>query len=140
QSWVMQVEANGGGWLPIVFHDLCNSCANDSVTSTDFHKFVAWLAARSKTGTVVKTVRQALAEGPKFAPPVTSIACNGGLCGSNFFKSPVSVSLAPTDVGGGLGATRYTHDGTDPTPSSPQYTAPFSLTQTTTVKFRTWDL
>ena len=101
---------------------------------------MTWLAARSAQGTTVKTLRQALAEGPQFPPPTTTIACNGGACGTTNFKSPVAVSFARADGGGGLGATRYTLDGIDPIPSSPEYTAPFTLTQTKTVKFRTWDL
>src|SRR4051812_8347191 len=140
QSWVTQAESNGGGWVPIVFHDICTSCADDSVTSADFSAFIDWLSLRSAQGTVVKTVKQALAEGPQFPPPTTTIACNGGACGTTSFKSPVAISFTRTDAGGGLGATRYTLDGSDPIPSSPQYTAPFNLTQTKTVKFRTWDL
>ena len=72
--------------------------------------------------------------------PETTIACGGAACTNDWVKGPVSVSLAATDGGGGLGATRYTLDGSDPSPSSPQYTGPFTLTATTTVKFRTWDL
>ena len=58
----------------------------------------------------------------------------------DFVKGPVSVSLSAASGGGGLGATRFTLDGTDPTAGSPQYTAPFTLSSSTTVKFRTWDL
>ncbi len=38
-----------------------------------------------------------------------------------------------------MAATRYTTNGTDPTTSSPLYTASFSVAQTTTVKYRSWD-
>ena len=72
--------------------------------------------------------------------PETTIACDGAPCSPDFVKGPVSVSLSAASGGGGLGATRFTLDGTDPTTSSPQYTAPFTLSSSTTVKFRTWDL
>ena len=27
QGWVTQAETNGGGWVPLVFHDICDNCA-----------------------------------------------------------------------------------------------------------------
>jgi hypothetical protein len=71
--------------------------------------------------------------------PNTTIACDGAACPAGFVKGPVSVALSATDGGGGLGATRYTLDGSDPSDSSPEYAGPLTLTETTTVKFRTWD-
>jgi hypothetical protein len=71
--------------------------------------------------------------------PVTTIACNGTVCSTGWVKGPVSVSLSAADGGSGVGATRYTLDGTDPTTSSSLYAAPFTLTELTTVKFRSWD-
>jgi hypothetical protein len=38
-----------------------------------------------------------------------------------------------------VAAIRYTLDGSDPTTSSPTYTAPLSVSATTTVKYRAWD-
>ena len=26
QGWVTQAEDNGGGWVPLVFHDICDGC------------------------------------------------------------------------------------------------------------------
>ena len=49
------------------------------------------------------------------------------------------VTLAAIDGGTGVGATRYTLDGSDPTDTSTEFTAPFAVTETTTVKFRSWD-
>jgi len=54
-----------------------------------------------------------------------------------------SVALAATDAGSGVDAIRYTTDGSDPStdPSSTTklYSAPFTLTTTTTVKYRAYD-
>jgi hypothetical protein len=72
--------------------------------------------------------------------PVSTITCNGDTCSSSSYSSPVSVALSGTDSGGsGLNAVRYTTDGSDPTSSSTLYTGPFSVSSTTTVKYRAWD-
>ena len=67
QDWVTQVEAHGGGWLQLVFHDICDGCMDDAVAG-DFAAFLDWLGQRSAAGTVVKPARQALAEGPQHPP------------------------------------------------------------------------
>ena len=71
--------------------------------------------------------------------PTTTIACDGGACPAGFVKGPVAVTLAGIDGGNGVSSTRYTTDGSDPDTSSPAYAGPFSLSDTTTVKFRSYD-
>ena len=72
-------------------------------------------------------------------PPTSSIACNGAACGG-WYPGTVSVSLSATDAGTAVSAIRYTTNGTDPTTSSPLYTGPLSVSATTTVKYRAWDM
>ncbi|MDP9204063.1 MAG: chitobiase/beta-hexosaminidase C-terminal domain-containing protein, partial [Gemmatimonadota bacterium] len=50
------------------------------------------------------------------------------------------VSLSASDTGSGVAAIRYTTNGSDPTASSTLYSGPFSVSATTTVKFRAWDV
>ena len=71
-------------------------------------------------------------------PPVSAIACNGWPC-SGWYGAGVSVSLSASDTDSGVAVIRYTTDGSDPTSSSPAYTAPFTLFATATVKYRAWD-
>jgi hypothetical protein len=52
----------------------------------------------------------------------------------------VSISLSATDTGSGVAAIRYTTDGSTPTSSSPLYTSPFSVSATTTINYRAWDV
>ena len=49
------------------------------------------------------------------------------------------MTLAAADTGSGVASTHYTTDGTPPTQASPPYTAPFPVTGTTTVQYRSWD-
>ena len=60
QGFVTQAEDSGGGWVPIVFHDICNQCAGSSVSASTISAFLDWLAPRSSNGTLVKTVREVL--------------------------------------------------------------------------------
>ena len=71
--------------------------------------------------------------------PVTTISCNGSSCQSSAYTSTVSVALAATDTGTGVASTHYTTDGSTPTLSSPTYTGPFPVAQTTTVQYASWD-
>lgn len=55
QSMVTEAEATGG-WVPIVFHHICDGCNDDAVSATTLSAFLDWLAARAGAGTVVRTV------------------------------------------------------------------------------------
>jgi hypothetical protein len=150
QNWVLAAEASGGGWVQLVFHDVCVSCGNDvyQVSLPTLTAFLDWLAAREAMGTVVKTVRDVMKPAPPpppddTVPPVTSISCNPRGC-SQWSNGPVTVTLSATDVGEGVAQILYSTDGTDPdgptgTSSSDNPTY-FSVTRTTTVRYRALDL
>jgi hypothetical protein len=74
--------------------------------------------------------------------PTTSITCNGATCSNGWYQAPVTVRLPATDNNGGSGVdkTYYTTDGSTPTTGSPVYTGPFTVSQTTTVRFFSTDL
>src|SRR4029079_10332346 len=60
QGFVTQAENSGGGWVPIVIHDICNNCADSSISPSTFSAFLDWLQARATSGTLVRTVREVL--------------------------------------------------------------------------------
>jgi uncharacterized repeat protein (TIGR01451 family) len=64
KTFVTQAETHGGGWVPIVLHDICNQCADSSVSLANFTAFLDWLQPRAMTGTVVKTVREVISPAP----------------------------------------------------------------------------
>jgi len=140
EGYVTQAEQNGGGWVQLVIHGVGD---RGGVPLSQMTTFLDWLQPRAASGTVVKTVYDAVTggqePGPDVFPPSTTIACNGAAC-SGWYGGAVTVSLAATDFGGsGVAVTRYTTDGTDPTESSAVYTVPFTVPATTPVKFRSWD-
>jgi peptidoglycan/xylan/chitin deacetylase (PgdA/CDA1 family) len=72
EGFITQAENNGGGWVPVVFHDICNGCDDASVTQSTFQSFLDWLQPRAANGTIVKTVREVMNPGyvrPKGASP-----------------------------------------------------------------------
>lgn len=63
----------------------------------------------------------------------------GSACSAGWYTRPVSVALSATDDASGVAAIRYTLDGSAPTADSALYTGPFTVGQTTTVRYRAWD-
>jgi hypothetical protein len=79
---------------------------------------------------------------PDTSAPTTTMTCNGSPCSTSPYSSPVTVGLSATDTGGsGISRTVYTTDGTNPlsSPSAVTYSAPFSVSQKTTVTFASVD-
>jgi peptidoglycan/xylan/chitin deacetylase (PgdA/CDA1 family) len=81
KGWITQAEQHGGGWVPLVFHDICNGCADVSVSLSDFTALLDWLQPRAATGTIVKTVREVIGNPPSFVRPKSA--------------APVRASLVP---------------------------------------------
>jgi hypothetical protein len=55
---VTRAESNGGGLLPLVFHNVCATDCPDifSVSPATLGQFLDWLAKRKSHGTVVRTL------------------------------------------------------------------------------------
>jgi hypothetical protein len=142
ENYVSHAESAGGGWVAFVFHRICDNCGGDdpapAMSPAEFQAFLEWLQPRAASGTVVKTVAQVIKNDTQ--APSSSIACGGAPCSSGWYANPVSVSLSATDTGAaGVAAIHYTTDGSDPTVASPTYAGPFTVSATTTVKYRAWD-
>jgi large repetitive protein len=84
EKYVTQAENGGGGWVPLVFHHVCDACDPNSIKPSDFASFISWLAARPGT-TTVQTVDQVIGGQLNPAPatippgPGTSELQNPGL-------------------------------------------------------------
>jgi peptidoglycan/xylan/chitin deacetylase (PgdA/CDA1 family) len=86
QNAVTQAEQSGGGWVPIVFHQICNACDSNWVDPADLKAFLDWLQPRALNGTVVQTVDQVVGGSvqPAVQPPAAPPAPNG----YNAFRNP----------------------------------------------------
>ena len=156
KQWIMDAEAagaSGHSWINLVIHHLCDpdvtDCSDPSgvddayITPQDFDSLLDWLQPRALTGTHVKTVEEVMTgSAPQdTTAPVSSIKCNGASCSSGFYNAAVSATLSATDNTGGSGLKeiRYTTDGSNPTSSSPVYSAAIPVNSTTTIKWRAED-
>ena len=45
ENEVMDAENNGGGWVPILFHEICDACDQYSTSAADYR---VWLTMRWK--------------------------------------------------------------------------------------------
>jgi hypothetical protein len=71
---VIQAAHNGGGWIPLVFHQICDGCTDISVRAQTLGSFASWLATSAPLGTSVKTVGDVIGgpPGPLESAPVSS--------------------------------------------------------------------
>jgi peptidoglycan/xylan/chitin deacetylase (PgdA/CDA1 family) len=147
ESYVTNAQNNGGGWVIFVFHDICDACSTYSTSQATLQGLMDFLQQQATNSLAVKTVNQVIGGTVKASPgtadavaPTSSISCNSGSCSTSAYTAPAQVALAATDMGGsGLDAVRYTTDGSTPTLASAVYTGPFTVSTTTTVKYRAWD-
>ncbi len=69
QGYVTQAESNGGGWVPLVFHRICEGCDTYAVSPAMLDTFLTWLKARESQGTYVRTVHEVMS-GDSPSPPL----------------------------------------------------------------------
>lgn len=69
QNYVTNAVQNGGGWVILVFHNICNACNPNSTTQADFTALLDWLQSQASAGVSVKTVREVMSTPPPPPPP-----------------------------------------------------------------------
>jgi peptidoglycan/xylan/chitin deacetylase (PgdA/CDA1 family) len=84
QQYVTQAEQHGGGWVPIVFHHVCDGCDTLSVSPATLTAFMDWLAERGPT-TQVKTVHEVI--GGQVLPRVLGPPPGQPVAGSNLLRN-----------------------------------------------------
>jgi peptidoglycan/xylan/chitin deacetylase (PgdA/CDA1 family) len=77
RTLVTRAESRGGGWVQIVFHQLCDGCGPYGAKPSLLAGLTDWLAPRAATGTVVRTAREVV--GGTVAPAVLGPPRTGNL-------------------------------------------------------------
>ena len=68
EGYVTAAEQNGGGWVQLTFHHICNSCDAYSITLANMQALLDWLSTQVANGSVaVKTTGQVI--GGTFVTP-----------------------------------------------------------------------
>jgi hypothetical protein len=63
ESMVTNAENDKGGWVPLVFHHICDACGGNSISLANFTALMDWLKTRPVT-TTVKTVNTVIGGTP----------------------------------------------------------------------------
>jgi peptidoglycan/xylan/chitin deacetylase (PgdA/CDA1 family)/archaellum component FlaF (FlaF/FlaG flagellin family) len=79
ENAVLNAESQGGGWVPLVFHQICNACDANWITQSDFTSLLAWLQGQAANGVVVKRVQDVIGGSlqPAVPGPAAPAAPNG---------------------------------------------------------------
>ena len=75
KTLVTQAETSGG-WVPLVFHNVCNGCSSYAVTPATLDAFLTWLQARAANNTFVRTVNQVMTGDIPPPPPPAPLGPN----------------------------------------------------------------
>jgi peptidoglycan/xylan/chitin deacetylase (PgdA/CDA1 family) len=68
QGYITAAENNGGGWVQLVFHHLCDQCDAYSISPANLTALLDWLQPRAAAGTTVRTTAEVI--GGPVQPPV----------------------------------------------------------------------
>ena len=119
QRQVIEAEGHGGGWVPMVFHHVCDGCGQNAVSPDLFSEFVTWLGARKAAGTEVKTVNEMvggdLRPGKAGPPPAPPKQMTGNLVQNPSFEeeTPAIPDVARCWVKGGEGDNDFDYGRTN---------------------------
>ena len=84
ESYVAQAELNGGGWVQLVLHDVCDACdPTYAISPATLAALLDWLAPRASRGTIVRPTRDVitghLPAPPPPPPPAPNLLANPSL-------------------------------------------------------------
>lgn len=58
QRYINTAQENGGRWVILIFHHVCDRCDYYSITPNTFAKLADWLGEQQKNGLVIRTMRE----------------------------------------------------------------------------------
>ena len=88
EALVTQAEDSGGGWVQIVFHQVCAGCSPYGQPESAIAQLLDWLAARAASGTVVRTVGEVIGGAVKPGVPTPALR-PGNLVGNASLENDV---------------------------------------------------
>jgi peptidoglycan/xylan/chitin deacetylase (PgdA/CDA1 family) len=106
QIAVQNTLNTGGGWLQLVFHDVCDGCDDYGIPAPTFAAFFDWLVAQRTAGTLVVRTAAQVMQGTTPPPPPDTTAptvdltapANGTVVTNP--QSPLALTATAADAGG----------------------------------------
>lgn len=151
EALVTCAQSHGGGWVPIMLHDVCSqpgsptpewplaeTCGDNAyepISPSELDTFIKWVKAQPDAN--FRTVSDVIDDDTPHTD--AAIACNAGgaqPCGGDGPQHGATVTLTRRDDHPGV--TRYTTDGSVPTDASPVASGPIALPNTTTLQYRSF--
>ena len=68
EGYVTAAQTSGGGWVQLVFHNVCVRCDPYAITPAHFDELLTWIHDQEADGVTVETTQQVI--GGPFNPPV----------------------------------------------------------------------
>jgi len=68
EGYVTSAEQNGGGWVQLTFHHICNSCDAYSITAATMQSLLDWLNTQVTAGAVAVEATKQVIGGPYVTP------------------------------------------------------------------------
>ncbi len=85
ENEITKAENDGGGWVQIIFHQICEGCESLATTPAQLSALLDWLEPRTAKGTSVHTVQEVIG-GP--VKPAVTPALPPAPNGNNTVKNP----------------------------------------------------
>lgn len=84
EDYVTNAVRNGGGWVILVLHNICDGCNPNSMTHANLTALLDWLQGQASAGVSVKTVREVMSTPPPPPPPnlLQNVSLENGLSSS----------------------------------------------------------
>ena len=105
EKLVTDAENSGGGWVPLVIHQICDGCDTYSISAATLTGFLDWLTPRSSLGTVVQTNAQVMGGTPPPPPPPNPVPSISSLSPSSAVGGSSGLTLTIKGAGFGAGSS-----------------------------------
>jgi peptidoglycan/xylan/chitin deacetylase (PgdA/CDA1 family) len=136
QLAVTNAQGTGGGWLQLVFHDICDGCDDYGVPAPTLATFFDWLVAQRAAGTLVVRTAAQVMQGTTPPPPppppadttpptvALTAPANGTVIADR--QTPVTLSATAADAGGVARVEFLVNGAVVATDTTAPYSATFS--------------
>lgn len=85
EAQITAAAAHSGGWVNLVFHQLCDKCDSQRMSVRNFVSLLDWLSSRASSGVVVATVRDVV--GTNSVPPTSGPPAPAPRSGSQLLEN-----------------------------------------------------